>query len=76
LAIFTVPSDCRKADLALRRLERIPFVPLDNAFGQLLYAETDVSPDMVMADGELLGNRRRRSSSPRERNARTGGANL
>ena len=44
----------RKADLALWRLDRIPFVPLNNALGQLVYAESGSSLDSVMVDGEFV----------------------
>ena len=44
----------RKADLALYRLDSIPFVPLNNALGQLVYAESGADLDLVMVDGEIV----------------------
>lgn len=44
----------RKADLALWRLDRIPFVPLNNALGQLVYAESGADLDSVVVDGEIV----------------------
>jgi 5-methylthioadenosine/S-adenosylhomocysteine deaminase len=42
----------RLADLAAYRLDRIPFVPLNDPLRQLVYAETGASLDMVFVDGE------------------------
>jgi len=44
----------RKADLALYRLDSIPFTPLNNALGQLVYAESGANLDMVIVDGEIV----------------------
>ena len=44
----------RKADLALWRLDRIAFVPLNNPLGQLVYAESGSSLDTVIVDGEIV----------------------
>jgi guanine deaminase len=42
----------RLADLAAYRLDRIPFVPLNDPLRQLVYAETGASLDMLFVDGE------------------------
>ncbi|MGH8633081.1 MAG: amidohydrolase family protein [Burkholderiales bacterium] len=44
----------RKADLALYRLGSIPFVPLNNPLGQLVYAESGANLDLVMVDGKIV----------------------
>jgi len=44
----------RKADLALYRLDSIPFVPLNNPLGQLVYAENGANLDLVMVDGKIV----------------------
>ncbi len=44
----------RKADLGLYRLDSIPFVPLNNPLGQLVYAESGANLDLVMVDGEIV----------------------
>ena len=44
----------RKADLALYRLDAIPFVPLNNPLGQLVYAETGADLDLVAVDGRIV----------------------
>ena len=44
----------RKADLALFRLDSIPFVPLNNPLGQLVYAESGANLDLVVVDGEIV----------------------
>jgi guanine deaminase len=44
----------RKADLAVYRLDQIPFVPLNNALGQLVYAECGASLDVMVVDGEIV----------------------
>jgi 5-methylthioadenosine/S-adenosylhomocysteine deaminase len=42
------------ADLVLFRLDRIPFVPLNNALQQLVYAERGASVDSVLVDGRVV----------------------
>lgn len=56
----------RKADLALFRLDSIPFVPLNNPLGQLVYAESGADLDLVMVDGEIVlrGGRLTRINEP------------
>jgi 5-methylthioadenosine/S-adenosylhomocysteine deaminase len=44
----------RKADLAVYRLDSIPFTPLNNPLGQLVYAENGANLDMVIVDGEIV----------------------
>jgi len=44
----------RKADFGLYRLDSIPFVPLNNPLGQLVYAENGGDLDLVMIDGEIV----------------------
>jgi guanine deaminase len=44
----------RIADLALYRLDAIPFVPLNDARGQLVYNETGQSLDMLFVGGEAV----------------------
>lgn len=44
----------RKADLGLYRLDSIPFVPLNNPLGQLVYAESGANLDLVMVDGKIV----------------------
>jgi 5-methylthioadenosine/S-adenosylhomocysteine deaminase len=44
-------AEGRIADLALYRLESIPFTPLNNPLGQLVYNETGASLDMLFVDG-------------------------
>lgn len=43
-----------KADLAVYRLDSIPFTPLNNALGQLVYAEGGANLDMMIVDGEIV----------------------
>lgn len=43
----------RIADIALWRLDRIPFRPLNNPLRQLVYAESGAGLDMVLVDGEV-----------------------
>ncbi|MGI9384676.1 MAG: amidohydrolase family protein [Methyloligellaceae bacterium] len=42
------------ADIALYRLDRIPFAPLNNALNQLVYSETGASLDSVFVAGEQV----------------------
>ncbi|HZS81796.1 MAG TPA: amidohydrolase family protein [Stellaceae bacterium] len=42
------------ADLALYRLDRIPFVPLNDPLRQLVFAETGASLDTVLVDGRIV----------------------
>jgi 5-methylthioadenosine/S-adenosylhomocysteine deaminase len=42
----------RIADLAAYRLDRIPFVPLNDPLRQLVYSETGAGLDMAFVDGE------------------------
>jgi 5-methylthioadenosine/S-adenosylhomocysteine deaminase len=42
----------RIADLAVYRLDRIPFVPLNDPLRQLVYSETGAGLDMAFVDGE------------------------
>ena len=44
----------RIADLAVWRLDRIPFVPLNNPLQQLVYAERGASLDMLFVDGDCV----------------------
>jgi len=44
----------RKADVALYRLDSIPFTPLNDALGQLVYAENGAGLDTVVVDGEIV----------------------
>lgn len=44
----------RLADLAVYRLDRIPFVPLNNPLNHLVYGETGENLDMVFVDGEMV----------------------
>lgn len=44
----------RVADLTLYRLDRIPFVPLNNALHQLVYAADSSTVDTVIVDGEIV----------------------
>lgn len=44
----------RKADLAVYKLDSIPFTPLNNPLGQLVYAEVGANLDMVIVDGEIV----------------------
>ena len=44
----------RIADLALYRLDSIPFVPLNNARGQLVYGEAGASLDTLLVGGEVV----------------------
>lgn len=44
----------RIADLALYRLDSIPFVPLNDARGQLVYTETGSSLDALFVGGEAV----------------------
>jgi len=55
-----------KADVAVYRLDSIPFTPLNNALGQLVYAETGANLDMVIVDGEIVmrGGRLTRIDEP------------
>lgn len=43
----------RTADLAVYRLDRIPFTPLNDPLRQLVYAESGSSLDYVFVDGEV-----------------------
>lgn len=45
-----------QADLALYRLDRIPFRPLNNPLNQLVYSETGASLDKLIVAGELVMN--------------------
>ncbi|MEJ0069282.1 MAG: amidohydrolase family protein [Pseudomonadota bacterium] len=42
----------RLADLAVYRLDRVPFAPLNDPLNQLVYAESGSSLDMMFVDGE------------------------
>ena len=42
------------ADLVAYRLDRIPFVPLNDAVRQLVYAETGAGIDFIMTDGRVV----------------------
>jgi 5-methylthioadenosine/S-adenosylhomocysteine deaminase len=44
----------RKADFVLYRLDSIPFVPLNNPLGQLVYAETGANLDLAIVDGQIV----------------------
>ncbi|MGH7263724.1 MAG: amidohydrolase family protein [Candidatus Rokuibacteriota bacterium] len=44
----------RIADLAVYRLDSIPFTPLNDPLRQLVYAETGANLDMVLVDGEVV----------------------
>jgi guanine deaminase len=44
----------RLADLAVYRLDRVPFTPLNDALQQLVYAESGSSLDMLFVDGERV----------------------
>ena len=44
----------RKADLAVYRLDSIPFTPLNNPLGQLVYAEGGANLDTMIVDGEIV----------------------
>jgi guanine deaminase len=44
----------RLADLAVYRLDRVPFAPLNDPLNQLVYAESGSSLDMLLVDGELV----------------------
>jgi guanine deaminase len=43
-----------KADLTVYRLDSIPFTPLNNPLGQLVYAEGGANLDLVIVDGEIV----------------------
>ncbi|MEO0429952.1 MAG: amidohydrolase family protein [Pseudomonadota bacterium] len=43
-----------RADLALWRLDSIPFVPLNDPLRQLVYGETGASLDRLIVDGEIV----------------------
>ena len=45
-------AEGRIADLALYRLDSIPFAPLNDARGQLVYNETGASLDLLLVGGE------------------------
>ncbi len=49
-----VVAEGRVADLALYRLDSIPFVPLNDARGQLVYNETGASLDLLIVGGEVV----------------------
>ena len=44
----------RLADLAVYRLDRVPFAPLNDPLNQLVYAESGASLDMLLVDGEIV----------------------
>ena len=44
----------RIADLALYRIDRILFVPLNNPVRQLVYGETGAGLEMALVDGEVV----------------------
>ena len=44
----------RIADLVTYRLDRVPFVPLNDPLRQLVYAETGSGVDTVIVDGEII----------------------
>ncbi|MEM8759432.1 MAG: amidohydrolase, partial [Pseudomonadota bacterium] len=43
-----------RADLALWRLDSVPFVPLNDPLRQLVYGETGASLDRLIVDGEIV----------------------
>jgi guanine deaminase len=44
----------RIADLAVYRLDRVPFAPLNDPLRQLVYAESGSSLDYLLVDGEIV----------------------
>jgi 5-methylthioadenosine/S-adenosylhomocysteine deaminase len=44
----------RVADLAVYRLDRVPFAPLNDPVNQLVYAESGSSLDLVIVDGAIV----------------------
>jgi guanine deaminase len=57
----------RIADLTAYRLDRIPFVPLNDPLRQLVYAETGAGLDMAFVDGEpvVMNGRLTRIDEPK-----------